>query len=586
MFTPNPFIEIASGYPLLSLVTFLPLFGAALVALVPNDNRKALQVTGLFSSMLTLLGATLIWRGFDAVAGFQMVDRAEWLPGGICYCLGVDGLNLLLVMLTAFITPLVLLSAMSSIQKRVKEFVLSVLLLETAMLGCVMALDIFLFYFFCEALLIPMYLLIGMWGGKERVYATTKFVMYTMFGSALMLVALVYLYLKTGATSSAYVDILALELSEKEQTWLFAACAFAFAIKVPMVPFHTWLGDAHSQAPTAGSVFLTAFLLNVGAYAFLRFSFPLFPYAAGIFSKPFMALAVVGIIYGAFLAYAQTDLKKLVAYASISHLGFILLGIFAFTEAGVEGALLHMFNHGITAVGLLFCIGILVERRQTSSIAEFGGIAKQTPKLAALFMVLMLSSIGAPGTNGFAGEFLIISGTFQEALHSQLLPVTSWNPNLGLNENLNNVSEWLLSWRVAVTTFAILAVVGAILVAVYMLSMFRRVMFGPLDNSENEALPDLSVREQVYLAPLVALVFIIGFSPNLFMEKTHASVDAYISHVRPGVSAVRAPITEQIKRSRRGVAAIDAEVPLDAQFFGGTKPAGPAPLTLPQRRDK
>ncbi|MEC8024136.1 MAG: NADH-quinone oxidoreductase subunit M [Myxococcota bacterium] len=581
MSTQDPFVEIASRYPLLSLVIFLPLFGALLAIFVPKDNRKALQAVGLFISTLTLLGAIVIWREFDSIVGFQMVERFEWVPGGIHYFLGIDGLNLLLVMLSTLLTPIVLLSATSAVHSRVKEFVVCVLLLETGTLGCLLALDLFLFYFFCEALLIPLYLLIGIWGGKARSYAAKKFMAYMVFGTSLMLVALVYLYRKTGASSSAYTDILALELTHNEQVWIFLAIAFSFAIKVPLVPFHTWLSDAHTEAPIAGSVFLSGMLLNIGAYAFLRFCIPLFPHAAGVCSKPIMVLAVIGIIYGAFLAFAQTDVKKLVAYASLSQLGFILLGIFVFTEAGVEGSLLQMFSHGITVCGLILCVGILTERRETSTVTAYGGIAKRLPVFTAVLTVMMFSCIGVPGTSGFAGEFLILSGTFQEALHSQLLPLSGWKPSLGLYDNLNGLVAWLSSWRVVTTTLAVLAVLGMVLGVVYMLSMFRRMMCDPITHDDNGQLSDLSLREAIYLLPLVVLIIFVGLCPNVLMEKTHASVDAYVAHVRPELAEARSPVTEKIKRSRRGIAFKDKDLPGRIERSDGVQPAGPASFATP-----
>ena len=537
----NPFVEIPSQFPLLSLITFLPVLGALFVAFVPRENKTAAIGTGIFFSVTTFFLSCFLWRRFEDMAGFQMVDRTEWIPGGIGYALGIDGISLLMVMLTTLFTPLVLWASTSSIEKRTKEFVINMLILETGMLGALLALDLFLFYVFWEAMLIPMYLLIGVWGGKDRIYATMKFFLYTMAGSVLMLVAMIYLYLKTGSTSSALVDVLKLNLEHKEQLWLFAAFGLAFAIKVPLFPLHTWLPDAHTQAPTAGSVILAGIMLKIGTYGFLRFAFPLFPEAVGVFSLPIMTLAVIGIIYGAMVAYNQTDVKKLVAYSSVSHLGFVVLGMFALTKAAVEGSVLQMVNHGISTGGLFLCVGILYERTHTREISDYGGIAKVMPRFTVFFMIMTLSSIGLPGTNGFVGEFTILMGTFQEALQSHLdLSLGFW--------------DQLVSWRVGVTILASLATVGVIVGAIYMLSMFRRVMFGPITNKKMESLQDMTNREVAYMMPLAALVFIIGFFPNVFFGKMHASVDAFVDATYETVTEYRSPETADVRKKRAAVA--------------------------------
>jgi NADH-quinone oxidoreductase subunit M len=530
----SPFIELSGDFPLLSLVTFLPAIGAIFVALVGSDNPRAARLTGIFFSLLAFVVSLFIWRRFANVVGFQLVDRYPWIDGGVGYALGVDGISILLVMLTTFLTPLTLLSANQAIQDRVKEFVICILVLETAMLGTLMALDLFLFYVFWEAMLIPMYLLIGVWGGKERIYATMKFFLYTMVGSVLMLVAIIYIYLKTAPYSSALVDVLQVELTNSEQLWLFAGFGLAFAIKVPLFPFHTWLPDAHTEAPTAGSVLLAGVLLKMGTYGFLRFAFPLFPEAVGEFSTLIMGLAVIGILYGAFVAYAQEDVKKLVAYSSISHMGFVVLGMFAMTQAAVEGSILQMVNHGISTGGLFLCVGILYERRHTRMISDYGGLAKTVPIFATIFMIVTLSSIGLPGTNGFVGEFLILAGTFEEAISSHIVGGLSfW--------------ELMTQWRVLVTIFAVLATAGVILAAIYMLSMYRRVMFGPITHEENKEIKDLSGREIAYMVPLVVLIFLIGFWPNLFLSKMHKSVDAFIAATKPAITQVRSPETAKAK---------------------------------------
>jgi NADH-quinone oxidoreductase subunit M len=538
----NPFAELSSSFPLLSLVTFLPLLGVVFIACIPRANAGAIRATGIFVGCVTFLISLLIWRGFGDVVGFQLVDRAEWVDGGIGYLVGVDGISLFLVLLTTFLTPLTLLSATKAITDRTKEFVMCMLLLETGMLGALLALDLFLFYVFWEAMLIPMYLLIGIWGGKNRIYATMKFFLYTMVGSVLMLVGIIYLYLNAGGTSSSFAHILAtMDLTRSEQLWLFGAFGLAFAIKVPLFPFHTWLPDAHTEAPTAGSVILAGVLLKLGTYGLLRFAFPLFPEAVGVYSAPIMVLAVVGILYGAFVAYNQTDVKRLVAYSSVSHLGFVVLGMFAMTHAAVEGSILQMVNHGISTGGLFLCVGILYERRHTRLIEDYGGIAKQMPRFAVFFMIMTLASIGLPGTNGFVGEFLILAGTFQEAFSSQLDQTLGW-------------VEFVSSWRVLVTILATLATLGVVFGAVYMLSVFRRVMFGPIRHDENKSLADLDRREVCVLMPLAALIFIIGFFPNVFLSKTQRSVTAYVDYVRPAASAARQDKAEPANEKKGGLA--------------------------------
>jgi NADH-quinone oxidoreductase subunit M len=569
----NPFAEHSWDYPLLSIVIFLPLFGALVIAAIPRENDGAIKGSAIFFSIVTFLVSLLIWRHFKDVVGFQMVERLPWVDGGIEYAIGVDGISLLLVMLTTFLTPLTLLSSTRAITKRAKEFVMCMLFLETAMLGTLLSMDMFLFYVFWEGMLIPMYLLIGVWGGKDRIYATTKFFIYTMVGSVLMLVGIIYLYLKAGGVSSSLSHIIETlgEIPRTEQLWLFGAFGLAFAIKVPIFPFHTWLPDAHTEAPTAGSVILAGVLLKLGTYGLLRFAFPLFPEAVGVFSKPIIILAVIGIIYGALVAYSQKDVKRLVAYSSVSHLGFVILGMFALTQASVEGALLQMVNHGLSTGGLFLCVGILYERRHTRLIADYGGIAKQLPIFAIFFMIMTLSSIGLPGTNGFVGEFLILAGSFQEAFQSHFVPVpvggageyagliagadlsastaSATNVMMDISGYFGQVWDWIWQWRIFMTIAVCLATLGVVFGAIYMLSMFRRVMFGPLKNEKNKSLKDVSGREITYLVPIAALVFIMGFFPNIFLSKMHRSVDAFIQNVRPRVQQVRTPETVEARKA-------------------------------------
>jgi len=421
---------------------------------------------------------------------------------GVSYHLGVDGISLLLVLLTTFLMPLVLLSSWRSIERRWKEFAITMLLLETGMLGVFVALDLFLFYVFWEAMLVPMYLIIGIWGGPNRVYAAVKFILYTLAGSLLMLVAILALYFINGAATGAYtfdLPVLARYVlpAGRAQNLMFLAFALAFAIKVPMWPFHTWLPDAHTEAPTPGSVILAGVLLKMGTYGFLRFCLPLFPQATMAFAPWMFALAVIGIIYGAWVSTVQADMKKLVAYSSVSHLGFVVLGLFTLNPQGMVGAIIQMVNHGLSTGALFLIVGMLSERRHTRLIAEYGGLWKIVPALSVLFLIVTFSSIGLPGLNGFVGEFLILVGAFQ--VH-----------------------------RLA----AVLATTGIIFAAVYLLWMYQRVIFGDITHEENRALPDLSLREWVILVPVLACIIWIGVYPVALTGKTEASVQALIIQVQ------------------------------------------------------
>ena len=423
------------------------------------------------------------------------VVKKAWVPAyGISYFVGVDGISLLLIVLTTFLSPIIILSTWNSIKEHVKEFMILYLLLQTGMLGVFMSLDLILFYVFWEAVLIPMYFIIGIWGGPRRIYASVKFFLYTMFGGALMLVGILVLYFMqynvTGEyTFDLYRIIKVVNIPFGTQVLLFLTFGIAFAIKVPLFPFHTWLPDAHVEAPTAGSVILAGVLLKMGTYGFLRFCLPLFP-DVSIQAFPIIAsFAVTGIIYGAMMALAQQDLKKLVAYSSISHLGFVVLGIFSLTEEGITGGIIQMVNHGISTGALFLMVGMLYERRHTRMIDDFGGLAKQMPVFSTFFMIVMLSSLGLPGTNGFVGEFLILIGTF-------------------MNSHL----------------FAVLGTVGIILTAVYLLRMYQRVIFGKITHPENKNLKDLSAREIAILVPLIVMILWIGITPLVFTGKTSKSV--------------------------------------------------------------
>jgi NADH-quinone oxidoreductase subunit M len=432
----------------------------------------------------------------------QFVETAPWLPAlGASWHLGIDGLSLFLVLLTTALTSIAILGSFSAITQRVKAYYMLLLALETGMLGTFMALDLVVFYVFWEAMLVPMYLLIGVWGGTDRIRAAVKFFLYTMVGSVLMLVAILWLYFLNHTQTGVYTfDLAALyqtNVPMGAQFWLFSAFALAFAIKVPMFPFHTWLPLAHVEAPTAGSVLLAAVLLKMGTYGFLRFALPLFPNAAMALTPLICLLAVIGIVYGALVAMVQPDLKKLVAYSSVSHLGFCMLGMFAFNAEGWSGSILQMLNHGISTGALFLLVGVIYERRHTRLISEFGGLWKVLPVFSVIFLVIMLSSIGLPGTNGFVGEFLVLLGAFRTA-----------------------------------PTWTIFATTGVILSAVYMLWMFQRVIFGPVDNAANENLRDLTAREKWVFAPLLVLVFWLGFFPNPVLDRIQPSIDQSLTLIK------------------------------------------------------
>ncbi len=497
---------------LLTAVTFLPTAGALVLAFIPRRHEGLLRGGALAVALATFGLAVPLYVRFDGTsAAYQFVEHLPWIPAlGVGYHLGLDGISLLLVLLTTFITPLALGSAWHAIDDRVKEFVVIMLLLETGMVGVFVSLDLFLFYVFWEAMLIPMYVIIGVWGGPARIYAAVKFVLYTMVGSLLMLVAILVLYFQHGAATGLYTfDVPTLARwvvpPGPTQHLMFAAFALAFAIKVPLFPFHTWLPDAHVEAPTAGSVILAAVLLKMGTYGFLRFCLPFFPDASLTFGPLMFALAVIGIVYGAWVSTVQADLKKLVAYSSVSHLGFVVLGIFTLNVQGMAGGLIQMVNHGLSTGALFLLVGMLYERRHTRRIADFGGLWKVVPALSSIFLVVALSSMGLPGLNGFVGEFLVLVGAFQ-------------------------VSR--LTAAVATT--------GLIFTAVYLLWMYQRVFFGDLRHEENRQLPDLTPREWALLAPVVVLIVWIGVYPLAFTGPTEASLEALIAQVESKAGVARA----------------------------------------------
>ncbi len=496
---------------LLTAVTFLPVLGGLALVFVPRRHAGLLKTGALLIALLALALSLPLYFGFDSgSAAIQFEERRPWMPTlGVSYHVGIDGISVLLVLLTTFLTPLALASAWNAIEDRVKEFVITMLVLETGMLGVFVSLDLFLFYVFWEAMLIPMYFIIGVWGGKNRIYAAVKFVLYTMAGSVLMLVAILSLYYQHGEATGAFTfDLPTLTrwvmAPGLAQNLMFLAFALAFAIKVPLFPFHTWLPDAHVEAPTAGSVILAGVLLKMGTYGFLRFCLPLFPNASLAFGPLVFALAVIGIVYGAWVSTVQPDMKKLVAYSSVSHLGFVMLGIFTLNQQGLVGGVIQMINHGLSTGALFLMVGMIYERRHTRLIADFGGLWKVVPAFSALFLVVVLSSLGVPGLNGFVGEFLILVGAFQ-------------------------AHPWL----------AAVATTGIIFAAVYLLWMYQRVVFGEITHEENRGLRDLSLREWAVLVPVLVFIVWIGVYPTAFTGKTEATIDALLAQVQAKSGAQR-----------------------------------------------
>ena len=488
---------------ILTWITFLPLLGALPLLIFAEEKKTLIRGWTLFVTLITFVLSLHLWFHFqEGTHAFQFVQKLPWIPAaGIGYSVGVDGISLLMVLLTTFIMPLAVLGGWTSVTDRVKGYHFFLLMLQTGMLGVFVASDLFLFYLFWEAMLIPMYFIIGIWGGRRRIYAAVKFFLFTMAGSVLMLAAILYLVAQhhgaTGIWTFDWEALLGTQLGGRAEMWAFLAFALAFAIKVPMFPLHTWLPDAHVEAPTAGSVILAGVLLKMGTYGFLRYCLPFFPEAVLQFTDLFMILAVIGIIYGALVALVQEDVKKLVAYSSVSHLGFVMLGIFALNMQGVEGGILQMVNHGLSTGALFLMVGMIYERRHTRLIDDFGGIARVMPIYTVFLMIATLSSIGLPGLNGFVGEFLILIGIFQVA------PLA-----------------------------AILGATGVVLGAVYMLWMIQRVIFGKTDKPENQALRDIGPREWGLLIPVVILMLWIGLYPKPFLRKMDASVRHLIEHVQ------------------------------------------------------
>jgi len=488
------------GIPILSLLIFFPIVGAIILLFINKEKAGTIRVVTLIFSIVEFVISLPLFFAFNPkTASMQFAEDYWWVQSyGISYKLGIDGISLLLVLLTTFLTVLCILCSWRAITFRVKEYMISFLFLETGMIGALVSLDLILFYVFWEVMLIPMYLLIGVWGDpKRRIYAAIKFFLFTMAGSVLMLVAILILYFlnqrATGIATFDVIELYKLGLPVGTQYWLFGAFALAFAIKVPMFPFHTWLPDAHTEAPTAGSVILAGVLLKMGTYGFIRFAMPLFPNAAYDLIPLVSVLALIGIIYGALVSMMQPDLKRLVAFSSVSHLGYVMLGMFALNMQGVQGSIYQMLNHGISTGSLFLIVGMIYERRHTRLIADFGGLSKVMPVYAIFFMIVTLSSIGLPGTNGFVGEFLILLGVFQSNI-----------------------------------VYGVLAATGVILGAAYMLWMFQRVMFGKITRPENEKLKDLNAREITILVPMVIMIFLMGIYPKLFFSKMDVTVENFL----------------------------------------------------------
>jgi NADH-quinone oxidoreductase subunit M len=487
------------SWPILSLTTFLPLIGALLVLVLARGPKEVQANTArwiaLWTTLVTLALAVVIWIAFDpTVATYQMEEVAPWFPGlKINYHMGVDGISVMFVILSAFLMPICILASWESIQSRVKEYMVSFLILETLMIGMFCALDYLVFYVFFEAVLIPMFVIIGIWGsGSRRIYAAFKFFLFTLLGSVLMLVALLVMYLEAGTTDIP--SLIAYPFAPDLQFWLWLAMFASFAVKVPMWPVHTWLPDAHVEAPTAGSVILAGVLLKMGGYGFLRFSIPMLPDASDFFSPLIFGLSIVAVIYTSLVALAQEDMKKLIAYSSIAHMGFVTIGAFSLTKQGVEGAIFQMLSHGVVSGALFLCVGVVYDRLHTREIARYGGLADNMPKYAVIFMIMMLASVGLPGTSGFVGEFMILTGAFQ-------------------------MNTWV----------ATLTATGLILGATYMLMLYRRVVFGTITRDDVRSMLDLSPREIAIFVPLVLVVLWMGIYPSSFTGMMSASVDNLIT---------------------------------------------------------
>ncbi len=495
-----------SSWPLLSIVVFLPLAGVLFIMVACQSKDQEIadrnsRNAALLASCGTFLVSLLIWANFDnSTAAFQFEERHEWLAPGISYRLGIDGISMLFIVLSALLTPICILASWDTIRTRVPEFMIAFLVLETMMNGVFASLDFVLFYLFFEGGLIPMFLIIGIWGGPRRIYSTFKFFLYTLLGSMLLLLALAYMYITVGTTDVP--TLMEHEFAAEAQTWLWLAFFASFAVKLPMWPVHTWLPDAHVEAPTAGSVVLAGVLLKMGGYGLLRFSIPMLPLASEYFIPLVFALSIVAVIYTSLVALMQEDMKKLIAYSSVAHMGFVTVGIFSFTTQGLEGGIVQMLSHGIVSAALFLCVGVVYDRIHSRMIDDYGGLVNRMPKYAFVFGVFMLASIGLPGTSGFVGEFLVLVGAFQAS-----------------------------TWVAALTS------IGMILGAAYMLWLYRRVIFGTLEKENLKAILDLGPREVVIFAPLVVIAIFMGVYPAPFLDVMHVSVANLLEHYEGALKA-------------------------------------------------
>jgi len=501
------------SWPILSTLLLIPIFGTITILLInSNDDigKRNIKNVALYTSIVNFIVSLLLWINFDKLtSSFQYVEQYYWLSENITYHVGVDGISVFLIILTTFLIPFCVLTSWDSIKEKVKEYMIAFLILETLMIGVFCALDLVVFYLFFEACLIPMFLIIGVWGGPRRVYATFKFFLYTLSGSVLMLIAIIYIYIITGTTN--IVELNGYLFDYSIQTWLWLAFFISFAVKMPMFPVHTWLPDAHVEAPTAGSVILAGVLLKMGGYGLLRFSIPLFPVGSFVFMDFVFVLSIIAIIYTSFIAIAQEDIKKLIAYSSVAHMGFVTMGIFTFTDQGIQGGIFQMLSHGLISSALFLSVGVVYDRLHTREISVYGGVVKKMPVFAALFLIFTMANVGLPGTSGFVGEFLSLIGVFKVNIY-----------------------------------VAIFATTGVILSAAYALWLYKRVVFGEITNKAIEELKDINAREYVILFPLAILIILFGVYPNMIIELTSASTSNLIENYNVAVDQYQSLINVQI----------------------------------------
>ncbi|MAU87586.1 MAG: NADH-quinone oxidoreductase subunit M [Rhodobiaceae bacterium] len=500
------------NWPILSTLIIIPLIGCITILLINSTDdigKRNIKLVSLYASIVNFLISIILWVNFDKLSpDFQFVERYAWLSENITYYIGVDGISIFLIILTTFLMPFCILISWNSVKDKIKEYMIAFLVLETLMIGVFSALDLVVFYLFFEACLIPMFLIIGIWGGVRRVYATFKFFLYTLSGSVLMLIAIIYIYIVTGTTDIVKLDTYLFDYSI--QTWLWLAFFISFAVKIPMFPVHTWLPDAHVEAPTAGSVILAGVLLKMGGYGLLRFSIPLFPVASYVFMDFVFVLSVIAIIYTSFIAIAQEDIKKLIAYSSVAHMGFVTMGIFTFTEQGIQGAIFQMLSHGLISSALFLSVGVVYDRMHTREISVYGGVVRKMPIYASFFLVFTMANIGLPGTSGFVGEFLTLIGAFKVDIYVALFATT-----------------------------------GVILSAVYALWLYKRVFLGQIINDKLNVLEDISSRELFILAPFVLLIILFGFYPNMIIELTAESSTNLINNYNYSLEQYQSFLTLQ-----------------------------------------